>query len=502
MTSSRFLLLSAWSLVLSLALGAPAVARAQLAPGLHTDLMLLYQGGLRYYDVLVPASYDGSADVPLVVDLHGFGRTKEFQRSISGFGALAEAEGFIVAWPQGIDTTWSAGFPCTSQDAIDDVGFIRAIVSVIGAGNRVDQSRIYATGESCGGAMTHRLACEAPDLFAAAASFSWPVPLVSCAPSRPIPLLETHSHDDTKIPYDGGHIDLDPNKPILPGSREGFEEWRVRDGCTGSSPDVTENPGATSVCERYTTCNGGAEVGLCSVHTDPTVLQGHYTYYPLALDGFNTQQWAWDFLSRFTLDRDGDGILDPVDNCPTVANADQADGDSDLVGDVCDNCPSVANTSQADADGDLVGDACDNCVNVPNPRVPGGEIAFLAANPWATLSGGQRDDDHDGYGNVCDAKFTTVGTVVGPADTAQYKASVGHDRRNDDCGTPAGAGTRPCAIFDLDLGQNTNGVTVISPADTARYKQLLGNPPGPKCPLCTGNSAQLLCQAGTAGSCF
>jgi hypothetical protein len=35
-------------------------------------------------------------------------------------------------------------------------------------------------------------------------------------------------------------------------------------------------------------------------------------------------------------DSDGDGFLDTVDNCPTVANADQTDTDSDGVGDVCD----------------------------------------------------------------------------------------------------------------------------------------------------------------------
>jgi len=41
-------------------------------------------------------------------------------------------------------------------------------------------------------------------------------------------------------------------------------------------------------------------------------------------------------------DSDGDGALDPFDNCPTVANLDQADNDGDAWGDACDNCPAVA----------------------------------------------------------------------------------------------------------------------------------------------------------------
>ena len=98
---------------------------------------------------------------------------------------------------------------------------------------------------------------------------------------------------------------------------------------------------------------------------------------------------------------------------------------------------------------------------------------------------------------MCDADFPgTAGGNVNAADTAQYKASIGHDRANEDCGTPAGSGTKPCAIFDLNLGQNTDGVGNINSADTARFKQLVGSPPGPKCPACP-----LMCQAGANGTC-
>ncbi|MBX3045706.1 MAG: right-handed parallel beta-helix repeat-containing protein [Anaerolineales bacterium] len=80
--------------------------------------------------------------------------------------------------------------------------------------------------------------------------------------------------------------------------------------------------------------------------------------------------------SIFFVDTDGDGVEDSLDNCPLVANADQADSDGNGVGDACeppasvdtdgdgiqdslDNCPLVANADQADSDGDGVGDACD-----------------------------------------------------------------------------------------------------------------------------------------------
>lgn len=60
-------------------------------------------------------------------------------------------------------------------------------------------------------------------------------------------------------------------------------------------------------------------------------------------------------------DSDADGVCNSGDNCPSIANANQADGDGDGVGTLCDNCPSTPNANQANGDGDPFGDACDNC---------------------------------------------------------------------------------------------------------------------------------------------
>jgi hypothetical protein len=92
-------------------------------------------------------------------------------------------------------------------------------------------------------------------------------------------------------------------------------------------------------------------------------------------------------------DDDADGVVNSADNCPAVANADQADTDSDGLGNACDadddgdgvadgidNCPSAANPDQVDDDGDGVGTACD-----PTPQ--GG--ASQGALEWVVSAGGQ-----------------------------------------------------------------------------------------------------------------
>jgi hypothetical protein len=112
---------------------------------------------------------------------------------------------------------------------------------------------------------------------------------------------------------------------------------------------------------------------------------------------------------------------------------------------------------------------------------------FLANNGWATLTGGQRDDDHDGYGNRCDAKFGT-GSLVNAVDLAAFRLSVGKNRTLDVCGY---TGDQPCAIFDLD-----ETGTLIGATDLNRFRQLNGKLVGPKCPTCP-----LACEAGPSGSC-
>lgn len=81
-------------------------------------------------------------------------------------------------------------------------------------------------------------------------------------------------------------------------------------------------------------------------------------------------------------DQDGDGDCDSVDNCPTIANSNQADADGDGRGDVCDNCPNNSNFDQIDSDGDGRGNVCDNCPTTFNPS--------------------QANADNDSFGDLCD----------------------------------------------------------------------------------------------------
>jgi hypothetical protein len=144
-------------------------------------------------------------------------------------------------------------------------------------------------------------------------------------------------------------------------------------------------------------------------------------------------------LSTIGSDYDGDGILDPVDNCPTTFNPDQADTDGNGEGDVCedsdgdgvldfeDNCIYIPNPNQEDADGDGEGDVCEDADN--------DGIIDSKDNCINTANIDQSDLDGDGIGDVCDDDRDGDGVL----------------NTDDDCpDTPGTAETNGCPDSDGD----------------------------------------------------
>lgn len=157
-----------------------------------------------------------------------------------------------------------------------------------------------------------------------------------------------------------------------------------------------------------------------TVNGDPTddALTSSACFEGLCGDGVCDVGEELDCTLDCTADSDGDGVLDDVDNCPTVPNPGQADNDQDGVGDACDddddndgvpdesdNCQYTFNPDQADFDGDSVGDVCDADGDGDGvPDFDGDECPFtmssdkaagvparnLGTNRWADIDGDGR----------------------------------------------------------------------------------------------------------------
>ena len=123
------------------------------------------------------------------------------------------------------------------------------------------------------------------------------------------------------------------------------------------------------------------------------------------------------------VDNDKDGLPDINDNCPNRANPEQYDYDSDGVGDDCDSCMLTPNPDQKDSDGDLIGNTCDLCPlskepdiqgNMDDMDAPGAEdsdndrIGNRCDNCPTIANPDQKDSNHDGIGDACDADLSIM----------------------------------------------------------------------------------------------
>jgi len=224
----------------------------------------LMHAGISYgYHVHVPPSYDGTKRTPLLVNWHGLGSDGVQQQLFTNANLVSDEQGFIVVYPDGPDRSWAAGTCCSmfldggGMPDRDDVGFASALVAEISKAACIDSKRVYSTGMSNGGFMSHRLACEAAGVFAAIAPVAGKMGVADCRPSRPISVIHFHGTADETILYDS---------PALSGENvdvpEMMKRWADRNGCT-KGPDATYQMGSVT-CQTWSQCTGGVLVSLCT----------------------------------------------------------------------------------------------------------------------------------------------------------------------------------------------------------------------------------------------
>ncbi len=133
-----------------------------------------------------------------------------------------------------------------------------------------------------------------------------------------------------------------------------------------------------------------------------------------------------DLFSVLTmLDSDGDGVADNLDNCASVANADQSDGDCDNTGNLCDLC--YGGDDARDTDGDGTPDCVDwegmatlpadfKCGPANNPKVSichGGNNQCVASSAvQAKLNGGD-------FMGPCNASVCSSSIIVDASEFGQ-----------------------------------------------------------------------------------
>lgn len=244
--------------------------------------ILTYKGIKRSYVIRVPervpaelaqGQNEGRAPqplLPLVLVLHGGGGNAAVAENMTGFTEKAGREGFIVVYPEGSSRfrdkllTWNAGHCCgyAKDNGVNDVEFLDALLDQLTQEYPVDPKRIYATGMSNGGMMTHRLGIALPHRFAAIAPVVGALFGDENKPALPVSALMINGMLDQSVPVQGGAPggrfatawDGTPPQP----AREQAVFWANANGCA-NPPEKLD--GAAFVLWQYR-CPAGRAVEI------------------------------------------------------------------------------------------------------------------------------------------------------------------------------------------------------------------------------------------------
>ena len=268
------------------------------------DECIQHDGHERCWLTHIPSTYDPASPAPLLINMHGFGGTNSDFYNYSQFNVLAEEEGFVTLYPQGVEDSWNAGWCCgeAKDVGIDDVDFILTMIETVSTNISFDATRIYSSGHSNGCAMTHKLANEASHVFAAAGCMALYL-LEEPHPSySPISLIEVHGVVDAIIPYGTSYsssLYFDASLDGEEGAIQNIMDWAKMNGCedSGGLPKVFETYADYSVM-GYDACEMDTEVQLVTLN-----FANHWPYPGIDFDNptdVDTVQIVWDFMSRFS----------------------------------------------------------------------------------------------------------------------------------------------------------------------------------------------------------
>jgi polyhydroxybutyrate depolymerase len=176
-----------------------------------------HQGVARAFVLYRPEPTTSAGPRPLIVVLHGLGGNASRTRNW-GYEAVADREGFIVAYPQGIENRWSYGRPVSARpmprvgdEQVDDIGFLARLVDTLVSEQLADRSRVFLVGVSNGGVMAYTVACSMTRRFAAVAALLSPMTnlqIEDCKPDGTISVMLLAGTADRSMPYNGVKLEF------------------------------------------------------------------------------------------------------------------------------------------------------------------------------------------------------------------------------------------------------------------------------------------------------
>ena len=254
---------------------------------------IVHDGINREYVLYIPNSYDGTSSVPLMLNFHGFGGSASDYMQEADMRSLAEADTFILIYPQGSCLDGSSHWnPCPTggdnKSTADDLGFVESMISEISSQYNLDMERIYAAGYSNGGMMAYGLAHYKSDLIAAVASVSGVMLDCRGPTSHPMPVVHLHGTSDGVLPYNGN--------TYYSSAQSTLDHW-INFNNTTTTPTVSSDNSGGMTIEHYVYDQGDSLVSV----EHYKYIGGDHVWFSSTFQGQNTSELVWSFVSRYDI---------------------------------------------------------------------------------------------------------------------------------------------------------------------------------------------------------
>jgi polyhydroxybutyrate depolymerase len=271
----------------------------------------------RTYYLHVPPNLPGDKAAALVLMFHGGGGTPKFASRDSKLNDLADREGFLAAYPEGIGKSWNDGRGAKSIPAqrknVDDVAFVAALIDDIDRSRKVDAKRVYATGISNGATFSHHLAANLSTRIAAIAPVAGGLSEPESEkfkPEVPVSVLILQGTADPIVPYNGGGIFLPGifkrERGRIVGTDAAVKRWVEHDGCqrdpvSEDLPDEAPADGCRVKKSIYAKGKNGTDVVLYRLEGGGHTWPGGLQYLPERFVGkvcrdINATGVIWEFF--------------------------------------------------------------------------------------------------------------------------------------------------------------------------------------------------------------
>lgn len=218
-----------------------------------------------------PAS--AAPGAPLVLVLHGEAGSAQQARDDYGWDLLADREGFVVAYPDGIGHSWNVSPTCCGSShgaRINDVSYLHQLLTELGKADLIGRSRVHAVGFSTGATMAYSWACAEQEDLAGIGAVAGSPPS-ECPNLDPITLAVVVGGSDPSTgvgnavsPSSGearGASPADGNGPHSPSLDATLAQFRVLDGCPDQPATITGPP----VSRRSWSCAVGHAVSVAII---------------------------------------------------------------------------------------------------------------------------------------------------------------------------------------------------------------------------------------------